>query len=135
MDGYLSKPIQPQELFKTIDRVLEPGSETEVGPQPAPPEMPAADEALDRDELMHRVEGDVSLLRELVGVYLDTCPGMLAELRRAVSRRDAPAVQRAAHTLKGMVGQLGARAAVAAAQRLEEMGRDRDLSRAEPACA
>jgi len=39
-------------------------------------------------------------------------------------------VERTAHTLKGSVGNFGARSAVQAAQRLEAMARDRDLNEA-----
>jgi HPt (histidine-containing phosphotransfer) domain-containing protein len=70
----------------------------------------------------------------LLAVYLETCPQVVAELRSAVERRDAVGMQRAAHTLKGMVGHLGARVAFEAAQRLEVMGRERDLSQADAAC-
>jgi two-component system, sensor histidine kinase and response regulator len=136
MDGYVSKPIQPQELFMAIDRVLQLEADTEPEKKTAElPPTPAPDEAIDTAELMNRVGGDKDLLKELVGVYLDICPSMIAELRQAVARRDAPAVQRAAHTLKGMVGQLGAKAAFNAALHLEALARERDLSQADAACA
>jgi len=134
MDGYISKPVQPQELFDAVDRVSPPAAET-VGAASRAAPADAADNALDTAELMHRVEGDVALMKELVRVYLDTYPGRVAELRQALARGDAAAVRRAAHTLKGMVGQLGARAASAAAQRLEAMGRERNLTQAGAACA
>ena len=134
MDGYISKPIQPRELFDAIDRVSHAADETVGAASRAAPAVDA-DDAIDTAELMHRVEGDVALMKELVCVYLDTCPGRVAELRQALARGDAAAVQRAAHTLKGMAGQLGARIASAAAQRLEAMGRERNLSQAGAACA
>jgi CheY-like chemotaxis protein/HPt (histidine-containing phosphotransfer) domain-containing protein len=142
MDGYVSKPIQPLELLQAIDSLLQPEPVPVVqaarlhkpgaGEPPAPRKQ---DEALDTAELMRRVGGDVALMKELVGVYLAICPKVIAELRQALIRRDAPAVQRGAHTLKGMVGQLGARAAYAAALRVEALGRERDLNQAEVACA
>ena len=136
MDGYISKPIQPQELFQAIDRALSPEAEiVSAATAATSPRPPAPEEPLDTAELMRRVGGDVALMKELVGVYLDTCPARLAELREAVARRDARAVQRAAHTLKGMVGQLGASAAYEAALRLETLGRARELSETETACA
>jgi CheY-like chemotaxis protein len=139
MDGYLSKPIQPVELFQAIDRVLYgPQFVVQAARLQESADKPSASriqESLDTRELMRRVGGDVSLMKELVRVYLATCPQMIAELRQAVERGDAAAVQRTAHTLKGMVGQLGARTAYDVALRIEAMGRQRDLSQAGAACA
>ncbi len=143
MDGYIAKPIQPPELFQAIDRVLQPEANSVVqtarlhgsaGERHAPRKQ-EPNETLDMAEFMRRVGGDVALMKELVGVYLATCPRIIAELRQAVVRRDGPLVQRTAHTLKGMVGQLGAKTAYAAALRMEALGRERDLSQADAACA
>jgi CheY-like chemotaxis protein/HPt (histidine-containing phosphotransfer) domain-containing protein len=128
MDDYVSKPVRAQELFEAIARVL-PDEEVTAPPHPAP-EVP-----LDRADLLDRVGGDLALLREIVGVFLDTFPGMLAELQQAFQRRDPAALHRVAHTLKGMVGNFGARAAVEAALRLEGMGRTQDLDQVGPALA
>jgi len=70
-----------------------------------------ADEIIDRAELLHRVSGDHELMKEVLTAYLETCPAVRAELRRAIAGGDPKHVQRAAHTIKGMVGQLGARTA------------------------
>jgi PAS domain S-box-containing protein len=131
MDGYVCKPIQSQQLFEAIADVVSGGAA--AGPA-APPVSPAA-EVLDKAEALGRVGDDVELLKELVGLFLESCPRQLAELRQAVARRDAPALRRTAHALKGAVGIFGARAAVAAAQRLETMGRAEDLTHADAACA
>jgi PAS domain S-box-containing protein len=130
MDDYVSKPVRAQELFEAIARVLV------VGGKRAGDAAPAADAELDRADLLNRlVGGDAELLKEVVGVFLDSCPTMLAELKQAVDRRDASAVQRAAHALKGAVANFGAKTASEAAQRLEVMGRDQDLGRAAEAYA
>jgi HPt (histidine-containing phosphotransfer) domain-containing protein len=52
----------------------------------------------------------------------------MAEIGDAVSQCDAPRLRRAAHTLKGAVGNFGAAAVQHAAQRLESMGQEADLS-------
>src|SRR5262249_28940333 len=89
MDDYVSKPVRAQELFEAIARVLVVGGKRAGDPDPA------ADAELDRDDLLNRlVGGDAELLKEVVGVFLDSCPAMLAELKQAVDRRDASAVQR-----------------------------------------
>ena len=128
MDGYLSKPIQPAELFETIDRLVPPAA---AAPAAVPPPL----EVLDRATALHRVGGDAALLKELAGLFLGTYPPQLAELHAAVAHGDGPVVQRLAHTLKGSVGAFGARAAFETAQRLETLARTGDLAGAEPACA
>jgi HPt (histidine-containing phosphotransfer) domain-containing protein len=63
-------------------------------------------------------------------MFLDISPGMVADAKRAVDRGDAEAVRRAAHAVKGMAANLGAKAAAAAALRLEDLGRAGDLAAA-----
>jgi len=61
-------------------------------------------------------------------LFLSEYPKILTELRDAVSRGDAKAVERTAHGLKGSVSTFGASPAAEAALKLETMGRARDLS-------
>jgi PAS domain S-box-containing protein len=142
MDGYIAKPIQMHELFKAID-CLVPPAEEDRKPTRQPdnqPEQalssvgassPAAAEVVNWEEALERTGDDVGLLRELVRVFLNTCPQELAELRTALVQRDNRAVEYLAHKLKGMAGTFGAHAAVEAAQRLELMARSGDLAEAE----
>jgi HPt (histidine-containing phosphotransfer) domain-containing protein len=88
---------------------------------------------IDEGEALARVGGDRELLQSLVGVFFDCCPAYLEELRTALNRGDPKGVQRAAHTLKGMAGNLGAGPLAEAALRLEVMGRQGDLDGWEPA--
>ena len=64
----------------------------------------------------------MELLQELAGLFLDECPQRMAEIREAIARRDAAALEQAAHALKGSVANFGARAAIEAAHRLEMAG-------------
>jgi HPt (histidine-containing phosphotransfer) domain-containing protein len=93
------------------------------------------EEELNRADLLDRVEGDRELLKEVVDLFRTTYPGMLADVKQAVDRRDAPALMRSAHTLKGVVANFGAKAAYAAALRLENQGRAQDLGPADEAYA
>ena len=76
---------------------------------------------------LERVGGDQELLEEVAQLFLDTSPDLLTEIGRAVVARDARALERSAHTLKGSVGNFGADAAFQAALRLEKIGRSGDL--------
>ena len=83
--------------------------------------------SLDRPLELSRVGGDLELLREIAGLFLDECPRALLELHQALAGEDAAKLENAAHSLKGSVANFGAPAAVAAALRLEQMGRAQQL--------
>jgi HPt (histidine-containing phosphotransfer) domain-containing protein len=86
---------------------------------------------LDWQRALENTDGDEELLIELVGVFFDECPGMMGQIRAAIDERDAPALNRAAHSLKGSVRIFAATAATDAALELEKMGAAGDLSGAE----
>ena len=127
MDAYVSKPLRPQELFEVLEGLVTAADS--ASPAPAPPEHPAG--AFDMAAALERVDGDAGLLKELAGLFLDECPQWMAKIRQAIDQRDAAKLHQAAHSLKGSVGNFGARAAFEAAQRLETDGREQNWRRAE----
>jgi CheY-like chemotaxis protein len=124
MDSYLAKPVRPAELLALVDQLMGfSSSETE--------QAPVSEPAFDPTDVLARVEGDRTLLAELISIFLAESPTRLAEIRRCLKSGDAKALEHAAHTLRGSVGSLGARAAARAALALEIKGRDGDLAGAE----
>ena len=87
----------------------------------------APEPAIDRQLALSRVGDDLELLREIAVLFLDECPRALLEIHQAVSGEDPAKLENAAHALKGSVANFGASAAVAAAFRLEQMGRAQQL--------
>jgi len=79
------------------------------------------------------VGGDTELLKEIVPLFLKELPQLLTNLREAVASGDAKALEGAAHTLKGVVGNIGAQPAFEVALKLEMMGREANLAEAAPA--
>ena len=77
---------------------------------------------------MVRLRGDAGLLKELVDLFLAEHVKIQFSIDDAVARRDAAALQYAAHALKGAVANFLAKDAFQAAQQLEELGRSGDLS-------
>jgi HPt (histidine-containing phosphotransfer) domain-containing protein len=128
MDGYLSKPIRVGEFLDEIEKAVAP---LPIDPQPqdSEPDNPADDWT----EALAGVGGDRSLLRDLAGVFLAEYPKWLAQIRTALTEGNSREVHLAAHTLKGTLSTFGAKAAQAAAFRLEIMGRENNLSSAEEA--
>jgi CheY-like chemotaxis protein len=108
MDHYLAKPIHAAGLLSALDGLV-------------------GEPAFDPREALARVEGDASLLAELVEILRAESPRLLADLRRRLEAADARGVQDAAHALKGSVGNFGGHAAAAAAAVLERMGREAAL--------
>jgi HPt (histidine-containing phosphotransfer) domain-containing protein len=87
-----------------------------------------AEEAeIDIPATLERLNGDKELLTALVGFFFEDFPTLLEEVRTAYARRDWPALQRAAHSLKGLSANFGAAPAVAALQKLESWNATRDV--------
>jgi PAS domain S-box-containing protein len=125
MDGYVTKPIRSEELRQALTRHARPPAGARGSPRVNPP---ANREALDKATLLARVGGDVRLLRQILGLFPRECARLMGELHEAVARGDAARVKRAAHTLKGTLGNLSAADAYEAALRVEELGHGGDLA-------
>jgi two-component system, sensor histidine kinase and response regulator len=70
-------------------------------------------------------------LKELAGIFLQECPKMLDEIRQALRTRDPKLLERAAHTLKGSVGNFSLSGPWETAQRLEFLAKSGEVSGAE----
>ncbi|HKI36004.1 MAG TPA: response regulator [Gemmataceae bacterium] len=130
MDGYVSKPIRAHELIEAIAAAV--GAASPDPPDGSEPLTPG--EAPDWESALERVGGDRELLVELVRLYLQECPGWLADMRRGLQAGDAVMVKRVAHNLKSCLGNFGARAGFERALRVETMGREGTLAGADEAC-
>ena len=79
-------------------------------------------ERFDPESLWDRVDGDLELLRELVEIFAQEGPRMLAQIQEAIAHGSASDLEKASHKLKGSLLQFSAHGAAAAAHELEEMG-------------
>ena len=126
MDGYVSKPIQADQVFEVLDAVL-----AARGTVALPPAAQAARKGpglVDRDALMTRLDGDGRLLAEIVDLFLQSSPQLVRDIKKALAAHDRKGLQRAAHTLKGAVSNFGARTVWAAALKMEKIGQSGNLS-------
>jgi CheY-like chemotaxis protein len=119
MDAYLPKPVHVTELLALLTRVTNGTSRPQQSLDSAP-----AVSSFDFNDLLTRVEGDRSLLAELIQIFRSESPRILLEIRRCVRDKDQPGLQRAAHALKGSASNLGAGAASKAALALELLARE-----------
>ncbi len=126
MDGYLSKPIRPQELDAVLDTYLARNrKDVSIVTSSVPTEASVCTE-----ELFERIEGDRTLLSELVVLLRESYPGQIRSAREAVMQNDAAALQRVGHSLKGALGNLAAPIGSRIAFELESMGKSGDLGAA-----
>jgi HPt (histidine-containing phosphotransfer) domain-containing protein len=126
MDGYIPKPVRAEELFAEIESVI--GSPRSVDVDRGSERRSRA--IVDANALSAVTGGDAELMFQLVDLFFEGCPPLLADMRSALAAEDCAALQFAAHALKGSAGSLAAERTYDAALRLEMSARAGDLSNA-----
>jgi two-component system sensor histidine kinase/response regulator len=150
MDDYISKPIEPQELFHAIDKWTKShDSEKDLTPftlhlSPLKEEkdIPTGSEIvettcgepvepIDLESALRRFDGDKDFFKEMLQEFLSYAPKQLEKLAEAIKTGEAKVVEREAHSLKGAADNLGVKPIADIALRLEVLGRTGDLAGAE----
>ncbi len=129
-DGYLTKPIRAAELFQAIEdfaRESLAAAAAHAGDSVTP--------AFDQAAALESIGGDRGLYDEIARLFLDDAPRMRAQIRETIHRRDAQALRRAAHSLKGAATHFAAQGVIDAAERLEHLGKSEDFVDADVALA
>jgi signal transduction histidine kinase/CheY-like chemotaxis protein len=127
MDGYLSKPIDPQLLFALV--------EDELIAEPVVRDAGVPGTAIfDAGALRHRLSGSESLMTEVIHVFIEDLPARLTAIKTAATARDRDALQSAAHALKGAAANLAADRLAAAASVLERVAVASHFEAADAAC-
>ncbi|MFO8165940.1 MAG: response regulator, partial [Desulfatiglandales bacterium] len=129
MDGYISKPIKAATLFDVIEKMMNPspGDGDKNRSQLQEGEKTPSSAVFDLAAAMEVVVGNKELFREIGNLFIDTLPEYLNDIKNGIEKGDAHAVERAAHSLKGSVGNFGARRSHEAALKLEKLGERGDL--------
>jgi HPt (histidine-containing phosphotransfer) domain-containing protein len=121
MDAYIAKPIQVHQLLNVLEQVA------------VQPPGPQHEDVFDKQRMLSSLEGDSQLLQDIVALFVQNSPKLLATIGETIARGDAVALERSAHALKGAVSNLHASGAIHAAQTLETMGHYGDISKAQEA--
>ena len=135
MDAYLSKPFTLGTLHARLARWLPsqgspPAPTTPAREQQADASGPVLDrKALDALRALRR-PGRPDVVGKIVNAFLTSSPALLATMREAVTRSDAEALHRAAHTFKTSSANVGAVTLSAHCRELEAAGRARTLTNA-----
>ena len=126
MDGYVSKPVQSKLLYETIESITATGTVSAAYPQISAP-AGVERKAVNIDEILDRLGGNVGLLQSVVALFEEDSPGQMTRIHDAIKHGDAQALMAAAHTLKGSLLVLSADKASNAALELEKLGRQSKL--------
>lgn len=130
MNDYVSKPIDPNNLFSTILKWVKPEFETGEAragrsntKKPAgavqaklPDRIPGVDIA----EGLNRVGGNQKLYSKLLNDFASNYPSYAMDIGKAISEQRIDTARRLAHTLKGVAGNISAYEVFAAAEGIEK---------------
>jgi len=127
MNDFVSKPFSPESLFPVVARWAKTGQTppaTEVKPAPPAPKrrealLPAALAGVDIEEGLARVAGNRTLYLRLLHGFRETYPAADRRIRELLAESKLDDAIRAAHSIKSLAGQMGARELYRDAGRLE----------------
>ncbi|WP_291321253.1 response regulator [Desulfonatronospira sp.] len=135
MDDYLSKPVEPELLGRTLetwlqDRVLQvdrqPG---EAGSAPERAEQSKGrveEDIYNEHEFIERMMQDQELVRTILEQFLKDAPQRLQQVKEGVLSQDFDAVYKSAHNLKGLAANISAPGLCQAAERMEHLAYSRE---------
>jgi CheY-like chemotaxis protein/HPt (histidine-containing phosphotransfer) domain-containing protein len=130
MDAYVSKPFQAEELFATIEQLVnyssEPAAEDSGGSDSVSEPGSVDRKLVDIAGALGRVGGSMEVLSEVTEIFLEGYADLFGELTAAVEARDLETSAKVAHRLKGELGTLGAMDAFEAGQEVVTLARAKD---------
>ena len=148
MNGHVTKPIDPDQLFSTLQKWIKPGEkrvevqQTEVLVEqsesdktaPAKDELPEYLPGFDLADGLKRLQGNKRLYRKLLLSFATDYTAVANEIRQALDAEDFDQAHSLVHNLKGLAGNLAATELQAAAMRLEKLvkGFDKKAPTSEP---
>ncbi len=134
MNDHVTKPIDPDQLVRTLARWVQPGSAAAITAlarrlpsrvaQTLPALAPVA--GLDMKQGLHHALGRQSLYVSLLRKFATEQQEFPAQLIAARAQADWQAAERLVHTLKGLSAQIGASGLRSQAERLEVAVRQRE---------
>ena len=112
MNDYVTKPINPDELFGTLanwiqrqDRAKEPPISS--ADRQAPPGLPTL-VGLSREAGLNSFAGNVDLYEKMLRRFLELKPKAALEIKLAMAENDAETAARLAHSMVAVAGTIGA---------------------------
>ncbi|MBL7163489.1 MAG: PAS domain S-box protein [Anaerolineales bacterium] len=117
MTDYVTKPIDPDQLFSTLLKWIEPAERV----VPEPPGRESVSEEVEPEGLemadlpgiaiqdgLTRIGGNLALYKKILARFLEDYPQATSQIEAALESDDQELAQRLAHTIKGVAGNIGA---------------------------
>ncbi|MBW2487804.1 MAG: response regulator, partial [Deltaproteobacteria bacterium] len=135
MNGHVTKPIDPDQLFSTLQKWIKPSEkraqvqQAEVPVEqtesymaaPAEDELPESLSGFDLIDGLRRLQGNKKLYRKLLLSFATDYHAVANEIRQALDAEDFDQAHSLVHNLKGLAGNLAATKLQAAALNLEKL--------------
>jgi CheY-like chemotaxis protein len=134
MNDHVTKPIDPDRLFSTLQKWVKPSGERVQVQQPeAPVGRPELDKTVQEEELpaslmgfdladgLKRLQGNKRLYRKLLVSFATDYQPVANEIRHALDAEDFDQAHSLVHNLKGLAGNLAATRLQVAAGNLEKL--------------
>ena len=135
MNGHVTKPIDPDQLFATLQKWIQPGEKgattqkpvDSVGPSEADKavsieeELPESLPGFDLPDGLKRLQGNKRLYRKLLLSFATDYNAVANEIRQALAAKDFDQAHSLVHNLKGLAGNLAATELQAAAMSMEKL--------------
>ncbi len=144
MDDYLSKPFEQETLRDVLEKWLpiEQTNSTDHNPPVTPTQIentlaqtdeaePLDQRVLDKIRALQR-PGAPDILGKVIGIYLNTTPGLMERMKDTAVNGDADILYQAAHSMKSSSANLGAMQLSAICKELEAIGREGEIHKAQP---
>ena len=132
MDDHLAKPYSREQLAVMLARWLPPELvELPVATCSAAVAVPPSEPgSLDQSALenLRTIDGDGTVLNQIIGIFLADAPQQLAGLRKALAAANAAELGSIAHGMKSASFNVGAQALGEACQRLEQQSKTGEIA-------
>ncbi len=125
MNDYVTKPIDPKQLFDVLGKWVSISPEREQGAVPQAPDLPPSEAetpalpGFEPAEALKRLGGNERLYKKLLGDMASNHGGDCEQIRAALKAGELGAARQIAHTLKGIAGNLSAKEVHQAAAAME----------------
>ncbi|NDY72726.1 hypothetical protein DO021_04240 [Desulfobacter hydrogenophilus] len=122
MDEFLTKPLSPEALNKTVQKVIRKRCSDVISGGKADAKSEASwdlEDAIDVQELKRIMTGKKSLLYKCLQAFESTYSPLIAKITTCIEKNEYDELENDAHHLKGMLKYLAAHKAVTLTEQLE----------------